>query len=146
MNRTGTISFAALALFVSASVASAQHPPDPTAEPHTILLWNDGAPGTLGTADKDIPTLTVFQPYGEPKAPRTAVIVVPGGSYEWLAANHEGRQEANYLNSLAVAAFLLKYRVGPKSTIPSNSAMPSAPFVWCVPAPRNSGSIRIASA
>jgi acetyl esterase/lipase len=114
MSRARTMCFAVVALFFTATVASAQHPADPTAEPQKILLWSNGAPGALGTADKDIPTLTVFQPYGEPKTPRTAVIVAPGGSYEWLAANHEGRQEANYLNSLGVAAFLLKYRVGPK--------------------------------
>src|ERR1700681_1712095 len=31
-----------------------------------------------------------------------------------LADNHEGRQVANWLNSLGVTAFVLKYRLGPK--------------------------------
>src|SRR5207248_3216559 len=31
-----------------------------------------------------------------------------------LAANHEGRQVASYLNSLGMAAFVLRYRLGPR--------------------------------
>jgi acetyl esterase/lipase len=42
------------------------------------------------------------------------MIVCPGGGYGGLAANHEGRQVANYLNSLGIAAFVLRYRLGPK--------------------------------
>jgi acetyl esterase/lipase len=42
------------------------------------------------------------------------VVVCPGGGYQNLASNHEGRQVANYLNSLGVAAFVLKYRLGPR--------------------------------
>jgi acetyl esterase/lipase len=44
----------------------------------------------------------------------TAVIVAPGGGYRALAMNHEGRQPANFFNSLGVAAFVLKYRLGPR--------------------------------
>jgi acetyl esterase/lipase len=39
------------------------------------------------------------------------VIVAPGGGYEFLAAAHEGRQYAQWLASLGVAAFVLKYRL-----------------------------------
>jgi len=42
------------------------------------------------------------------------MIVCPGGSYGALASNHEGRQVANWLNSLGIAAFVLKYRLGPR--------------------------------
>ena len=42
------------------------------------------------------------------------MIVCPGGSYTALASNHEGRQVAAFLNSLGVAAFVLRYRLGPK--------------------------------
>jgi acetyl esterase/lipase len=114
MNRTSKIGSTAMALLFAATAPLAQKPRDPTAETQKILLWTNAAPGALGTADEDIPTLTVYRAYGEPKAPRTAVIVAPGGSYEWLASNHEGRQEANYLNSLGVTAFVLKYRLGPR--------------------------------
>ena len=79
----------------------------------TIPLWNGPAPGALGTAEADIPTLTVFLPRAlTPNTP--AVIVCPGGAYVNLAANHEGRQVANYLNSLGIAAFVLRYRLGPR--------------------------------
>src|SRR4029453_16201965 len=37
-----------------------------------------------------------------------------GGSYTALASNHEGRQVASYLNSLGIAAFVLRYRLGPR--------------------------------
>jgi len=113
LNRISTICLTVVAVFYAASVARAQLP-DPTAETREIILWNNGAPGALGTADEDIPTLTLFQAYGQPKTPRTAVIVAPGGSYGWLASNHEGRQEANWLNSLGITAFVLKYRLGPQ--------------------------------
>jgi acetyl esterase/lipase len=115
MIRTGAICITAVSLlFAAATTAHAQQPPDPTAETHKILLWNSGAPGALGAADQDIPTLTLYPPYGVSKIPRTAVIVAPGGGYGWLASNHEGRQEADWLNSLGVTAFVLKYRLGPK--------------------------------
>jgi acetyl esterase/lipase len=79
----------------------------------TISLWAGPAPGSLGTADADIPTLTVYLPRAlSPNTP--AVIVCPGGAYVGLAANHEGRQVANYLNSLGIAAFVLRYRLGPR--------------------------------
>jgi acetyl esterase/lipase len=44
----------------------------------------------------------------------TAVIVAPGGGYRTLSMNKEGRIPANYLSSLGIAAFVLKYRLGPK--------------------------------
>jgi len=44
----------------------------------------------------------------------TAVIVLPGGGYRALSMNSEGRQVANYLNSMGIAAFVLQYRLGPR--------------------------------
>jgi acetyl esterase/lipase len=40
--------------------------------------------------------------------------VIPGGSYTYLATNHEGRQVANFLNAMGITAFVLRYRLGPK--------------------------------
>jgi acetyl esterase/lipase len=83
----------------------------------TIPLWSGQAPGAQGTEDRDIPTITVYLPRNLPRPGQpglTAVIVCPGGSYVNLAMNHEGRQVANYLNSLGIAAFVLKYRLGPR--------------------------------
>jgi acetyl esterase/lipase len=47
------------------------------------------------------------------KANGSAVIVCPGGGYSHLA-NHEGQPVAEWLNSLGITAFVLKYRIGPK--------------------------------
>src|SRR5262252_3386236 len=77
-----------------------------------IVLWPDGAPGALGREPGDIPTLTPFLPPSE-KATGAAVIVCPGGGYSHLA-DHEGRPVAEWLNTLGITAFVLKYRFGPR--------------------------------
>ena len=89
-------------------------------------LWNEAVPfgGTeeraaaerfLESADgidrlTDVarPTLTFFPVSG--RGPHPAVMVCPGGGYEILAWNHEGRDICGWLNSIGFAAFLLKYR------------------------------------
>jgi acetyl esterase/lipase len=43
-----------------------------------------------------------------------AVIVAPGGGYRSLSMIKEGREPAVYLNALGIAAFVLKYRLGPR--------------------------------
>jgi acetyl esterase/lipase len=86
---------------------------DPTAETKIVRLWDGPAPGALGDADEDKPTLTLY-PAFMPKNPTAAVIVMPGGSYGWLATNHEGRQIANFFNAMGLSAFVLRYRLGPK--------------------------------
>ena len=94
------------------SIVSFGQTRDMTAEPQTISLWEQAAPGALGQGDEDKPTLTLYRAYGS--GVRSAVIVAPGGAYAHLASNHEGRQVANWLNALGVTAFVLKYRLGPK--------------------------------
>jgi acetyl esterase/lipase len=85
----------------------------PAAGPPTELLWPAGAPGAVGTGDEDRPALTVHLPARE-RAVGSAVIVCPGGSYVRLAANHEGAQVARWLTDRGVAAFVLRYRLGPR--------------------------------
>ena len=82
-------------------------------------LWPQGAPGALGKEPADVPTLT---PYLAPKERATgaAVVVCPGGGYQHLA-DHEGRPVAEWLNSVGVTAFVLKYRLGPRYQHPSMS-------------------------
>jgi acetyl esterase/lipase len=89
------------------SVVSADAPP---AE---VPLWTSEVPGALGTSDRDKPTLTVHLPPAD-KANGTAVVVCPGGGYGFLASDHEGKQPAEWLNKLGVAAFVLKYRIHTK--------------------------------
>jgi acetyl esterase/lipase len=95
---------------VSGAVLAQSRPP---AVPNAILLWPDGAPGALGTADTDKPSITPYlAPVG--RGTGTAVVVCPGGGYGALAMDHEGDQIARWLNSIGVAAFVLKYRLGPR--------------------------------
>ena len=86
---------------------------DPTAELHTFRLWDKSAPGALGDKPEDIPTLTLY-PATHHDKPTAAIIVAPGGSYHHLAANHEGRQLANWFNAMGITAFVLQYRLGPR--------------------------------
>src|SRR5262245_10312741 len=102
---------AALA-FVLAQAGGAL-PALPIQDGQVIPLWTAPAPGALGTDEADIPAITVFLPRNVPQG-TAAVLVCPGGSYMRLASNHEGRQVANYLNSMGLAAFVLRYRLGPK--------------------------------
>lgn len=102
-----------IAVFLSMSVLAAQNVPPIIQEPQTIPLWAGRAPGATGDAPEDVPSLTIYMPPNT-TGPMTAVIVAPGGGYRTLSMNKEGRIPATYLNSLGVAAFVLKYRLGPK--------------------------------
>jgi acetyl esterase/lipase len=95
------------------SLLQAGPQPLPIQDGQVIPLWTGTAPGALGTEESDIPAITVYLPRNA--APNTpAMIVCPGGGYQNLAANHEGRQVASFLNSLGIAAFVLRYRLGPR--------------------------------
>lgn len=85
----------------------------PAAEPKVELLWPNGAPGSVGEDPGDKPSITIWLP-PQDKANGTAVVVCPGGGYGALAVDHEGKQVAEWLNSLGVSAFVLKYRLAPK--------------------------------
>lgn len=78
-------------------------------EPTTELLWPAGAPGAKGNRDEDKPTLQFYLPEAS-RAVGTAVVVCPGGGYAHLAVDHEGKQIAEWLNRLGVAAVVLQYR------------------------------------
>jgi len=106
------VTFAILMSFVpNARAQTSQPKPNLNAEPDTILLWPNGAPGALGSDDGDRPTITVYRAR---QANGTGIVVAPGGGYANLAMNHEGRQVANLLNAMGVTAFVLKYRLGPR--------------------------------
>jgi acetyl esterase/lipase len=77
-----------------------------------VQLYQHGTPEAQGTADDDIPTLTVYLPKSNPT--KTGVIVAPGGGYQHLSMVKEGSDVAHWLNDRGVAAFVLKYRLGMK--------------------------------
>lgn len=73
-----------------------------------VPLWPQGAPGALGVAPKDIPTLTSYVPA---KANGSAMLLIPGGSYSGI---YEGQAEpfALWLNEQGISVFVLRYRLG----------------------------------
>ncbi|MBS1598075.1 MAG: alpha/beta hydrolase [Bacteroidetes bacterium] len=56
------------------------------------------------------PTLTVFAP-DKSIANGTAVIICPGGGFQFLSIESEGFEVARWLNAKGITAFVLKYRV-----------------------------------
>jgi acetyl esterase/lipase len=111
-----------------ASIAQAQ--PAPSAPPSAIVpLWPQGAPpGPLAWTKPEIdearpplgeivrnvaqPQLEVYLPAAK-TATGAAMIVAPGGGFHMLSIANEGRDVARWLNSLGVAAVVLKYRLIP---------------------------------
>jgi acetyl esterase/lipase len=96
-------------LSASAAEPSSAAEPATTAERTAVLLWPQGAPDAKGDEAKDKPNLTVYSP-SEDKATGTAIIVCPGGGYERLSIDKEGKAVAQWLNTLGVTAFVLDYR------------------------------------
>jgi acetyl esterase/lipase len=82
------------------------------------LLWPDGAPGAVGTEPVDKPKITVYRAPAD-RASGAAVVICPGGGYRVVAADHEGKQIAEWLNSLGVSAFVLQYRLGERYRHPA---------------------------
>jgi acetyl esterase/lipase len=77
------------------------------------LLWPNGAPGALGDAAADKPSIEIRLAPRD-KASGAAVVVLPGGGYGVLALDHEGDQIAAWLNAHGIAAFIVRYRLGPR--------------------------------
>jgi acetyl esterase/lipase len=100
------------------------------AAPLVVNLWPTGAPTLQGAGEKEItvppdprpgqrinsirnvhvPSIEVRLPPAE-KATGAAIIVAPGGGHQQLVWASEGTDIADWLNSLGVAAFILKYRL-----------------------------------
>lgn len=86
-----------------------------------IPLWPEGVPNAkpeLGeeinteshTSNVSVPTLTFYAPAVD-RPNGTAVIICPGGGYTNLSIAREGVQYANWLSTLGVTSFVLKYRM-----------------------------------
>lgn len=97
--------------------------------PLEIPLWSNGAPGFESRKNEPVqardwwmknihnPSITVY-PAPVDKANGTAVIICPGGGHRELVINAEGKEAAEYLNSLGVTAFVLKYRLAREDNSP----------------------------
>jgi len=101
-----------------------------------ILLWPKGAPGSEGvTARENYSPPTARSPHGHlspvhypsvfifpaPKEVATgaAVLVFPGGGYNTLTIDHEGRDIALWLNKIGITAFVVKYRLSQTPRFPN---------------------------
>ena len=90
------------------------------AAPAVVTLWPEGVPGPKAIGAERLaagkisnvsePTLTVYGPAVD-KANGAAVIICPGGGYTSLSTEREGVQYANWLGTLGVTSFVLKYRM-----------------------------------
>ncbi len=114
---------AMVALISWNSVGFSTEPP-----PRAIKIWPNLAPGETtdlsGTAlprrpeehppatrvgEITQPMLEVFEP-AEPREPKTAALICPGGGYNYVVTDKEGSEAALWLNSLGVTAYVLHYR------------------------------------
>lgn len=100
------------------------------AGPLTVKLWPQGAPEPAGSVagpeeiqpkrdgrqvrlvNVSEPTLSIYQPE---RPNGTAVLVAPGGAYQFLAIEHEGTQVCERLAAAGVTCALLRYRVPTRS-------------------------------
>ena len=90
------------------------------AGPGVMPLWPEGVPGARAigaeqssdgrTSNVSEPTLTMVGPAID-RPNGTAVIICPGGGYVRLSTEREGMQYANWLSTLGVTSFVLKYRM-----------------------------------
>jgi len=118
MRCSGFVLVCAIAILMSGVVALGQAPAVQQTVaaaangPAPMLLWPKGAPGALGVADEDKPSITVYLPAANPT--KTAVVIAPGGGYQHLSMVREGSDVAAWLNSHGIAAIQLRYRIGPK--------------------------------
>lgn len=102
-----------------------------------IHLWSGKIPGAIPNTDYKQtvdsednwtkmrfianPTLDMY-PAPKKTATGSAVIICPGGAYWGVAIAHEGKEIAQWLNSLGITAFVLKYRL-PNDAIMTDKAV-----------------------
>ncbi len=102
-----------LALLSLTALASAQW----------VDLWPGAAPGAKRPAagaettngaghisNVEVPQYSVYLPE-KSKATGAAAVIFPGGGYGMLAAGHEGKEYAQWLNERGIAGIVVKYRV-----------------------------------
>jgi endo-1,4-beta-xylanase len=113
-------------LLTASALAAAEYSAKAAAE---VPLWPHGAPGSESTASKKEivegphqgqdftriwsihnPSLLVYLP-PKNKATGAAMIIAPGGGHRFLSIDMEGTNVAEWLNTIGVAAFVLKYRL-----------------------------------
>jgi|CEGE01.1.fsa_nt_gi acetyl esterase/lipase len=75
----------------------------------TEETWTTSASGSAIVTNVTVPELWFFD--SKCKQPAPAIIICPGGGYQYQAYEHEGKQVAKWLSQLGYQAFVLKYRL-----------------------------------
>ncbi|NRF37587.1 alpha/beta hydrolase [Pedobacter foliorum] len=89
-----------------------------------LPLYPDTIPGsTVKLSKEEEPTLTLYLPIKE-KATGTAILVIPGGAYGFLAFEEEGVAIGKAFAEKGIAAFVLKYRLPKKESMQDKSYGP----------------------
>ncbi len=120
MKKTGLIVLFTLLIFTTGIKAQ-----------QSIYLWKDSIPGAIINAEYEakcnaksdsirrnhitVPLLEIYEAPAD-KANGTSVIICPGGAYWLISVDLEGKQIAQWLNSIGITAFVLNYRL-PSSEI-----------------------------
>ncbi|OYZ01489.1 MAG: hypothetical protein B7Y37_07415 [Sphingobacteriia bacterium 28-36-52] len=130
-----------LFLFLStlSSYAQTEIPIYSGAIPNAIpcSLRNDSfvnATGVTLSSNIVTPTLSIYLPQKQNEA-KSAILILPGGGYAYLATNHEGVAIAKAFNEIGVTAFVLKYRMpndscmSNKETVPLMDAQQSMKYI-----------------
>ncbi|MGV3722064.1 MAG: alpha/beta hydrolase [Actinomycetota bacterium] len=117
-------------LTLTALLFACSAPAQAAPETPVVRLWADNAPGEQGAiapeestgarvTNVSVPTLTVFAPE-KGKATGVAVIIAPGGAYQFHSWEMEGTEIARWFSDRGVTSFVLKYRVPRRSFDPDN--------------------------
>lgn len=91
------------------------------ADREVIFLWPQGVPESNGitepeaTVNESVSNVSVpsmrFYPAEASKNTGATILIIPGGGYSREAAGHEGSQFGEWLSSIGINAFVLKYRL-----------------------------------
>ena len=109
------------------------------AQDFTLNLWEKSVPNSIenhtykekveiengrakSVSQVSIPTLAAF--IAKQNISNTAVIICPGGGYTHLAMEKEGYKVAEWLNTLGIHAFVLKYRMPTAVTMENREVGP----------------------
>lgn len=108
--------------------------------PTVVKLYENGAPDSNGITEpeKDYgwgvvnvtePTLAIYKAEGE-RVTGQAIVVCPGGAYQFEAMDNEGHPVAKWLVRRGVTAVVLKYRLpNGHSDIPISDALAAVEYV-----------------
>lgn len=120
MKRNIIICLAALLIVLPALNVPATAADDSGKPYQTIKLWPEGTPDSNGLSDEEVwlnsdsignisdPEMWVYK---AAKPNGLAVIMCPGGAYQYVCVGHEGTDFADWFNSLGVTYIILKYRM-----------------------------------